>query len=120
MDALYTLSGSGCLYHDLISPHAPPESPHAQIIWKIYKAKRMSRSDLARACSGTWKPKVTSYLSELEEGGLVETRRRLLPVGGSRVWCSVGYLTEDGKRAAARIDERHGALYEKHPNTMIR
>jgi DNA-binding HxlR family transcriptional regulator len=120
MGGLYELAGSGCLYHDLMSPQVPPENPHAQIIWKIYKAGKMSRSELARACSGTWKPTVTSYLSELEDHDLVATKRKLLPVGDSRAWCSVGYLTERGREIAARIDELHGGLYGKYPMTMVR
>ncbi|MBI4894564.1 MAG: hypothetical protein HY833_02420 [Candidatus Aenigmarchaeota archaeon] len=120
MDAACAPAGIGRLYHNLISPDLPPENPHAQIVWKIYMAGRMSRSDLARACSGMWKPRVTSYLSELEEGGLVATKRKLVLVGESRAWCSVGYLTESGREVAARIDGMHGGLYGRYATTMIR
>lgn len=120
MDVMHPLFEGGPLYLQLTSPDLPPENPHAQVIWKIYKTGRMSKSELARACRGTWRPIVTSYLYDLEDAGLVETRRKLVLSGECRNWCDMGYLTKTGRELAARIDERHGSLYERHPTTMVR
>jgi hypothetical protein len=120
MDGMYPLVEGGPLYEILCSPDLPPENPHAHIIWRIYKSGGMSKSGLARSCGGTWRPTVTSYLSDLESAGLVEIRRKLVAVGDSRTWGQVGYLTRSGREAAAKIDEVLGGLYGKHPTTMIR